>query len=179
MSIVIALGVAHILSGLGTALANRSEVEHSPLLYGWSLVLLSIHVGFWFNFWRLHEIAEWGRPLFWAYFISAALLFLASRTLLPVVSAAANTDLRGHFERARAPFFSLLALYWAWAITTGALLLTNAPSLGTVRQLQLVALAVVAGAGVFIHSRPWQYVHLAAYAALFAVLHFGSTRPLS
>ena len=112
LSIVLALGVAHILSGITAMIEKWARLERYWVFLAWCGLTLAIHVGYWRALWRFHDRPEWaaGDLTFW--FVSVATLFVASRLLVPTT---APTSMRQHFAAIRRPFFGSLTLFWLLA----------------------------------------------------------------
>lgn len=122
LSIVLALGVAHILTGVAAMIERWQRLERYWVLLVWCGATLEIHVGYWRALWRFRDYPEWttGALLYW--FGAVAALFLASRFLVP--STVSSSNQREHFAAIRQPFFGALALFWLLA-STGPLFVTS------------------------------------------------------
>ena len=59
LSIVLALGIAHLLGGISSMIEQRNRLEAYWVFFAWCLLTLGFHVGFWFNLWRFHDLGEW------------------------------------------------------------------------------------------------------------------------
>jgi len=81
LSIVLALGVAHILMGITALIENWGRIERYWVFLGWCLLTLAIHVGYWTALWRFHDRPEWSSGALSYWFVSIAALFVASRAM--------------------------------------------------------------------------------------------------
>ena len=155
-SIVIALGVARVLTGYVALIEFRKEVAHLPLFVIWLSLLLLVHVVWWFSLWNdsdAHSFALF-RAIFT--FHVPAFLFIASQLLVPGESALETIAER--YTKLRVPFLVCLAVPfipgpllagivtgdWSLAmylLPMGAILLVGTAS-SNIRLQYVVALAV-------------------------------------
>ncbi len=115
LSIVLALGVAHILSGITAVIQHWRRVERYWVFLAWCVLMLLIHVGFWLNLWRFHDHPKWSAAELLYWFLCTALLFITTRLLAPALPL--PSSLREHFSAIRIPFFGGLAAFWLLAST--------------------------------------------------------------
>jgi len=104
VSIVLSLGVAHVLGSLRALFGPRRDA----LLTLWVALLLVAHALLWWTLWSYRD-AAWDFGRFLLALAGPALLYAAATTLVPA-SAAADHDWRAHFEASRRWLFSLLLL---------------------------------------------------------------------
>ena len=79
VSIVLALSAARLLTALPHVLASGRRYWVHTL---WSVVLLSIHLGFWWAIWIYREIDPWTFRAFGAVMLTPALLYLTVSTIV-------------------------------------------------------------------------------------------------
>ena len=103
VSIVLALSAARLLTALPHVLASGRRYWVHTL---WSVVLLSIHLGFWWAIWIYREIDPWTFRAFGAVMLTPALLYLTVSTLVSD-SPATIESWRTHFYARHRIFFSL------------------------------------------------------------------------
>lgn len=122
LSIVLALGVAHILTGVAAMIERWRQLERDWVFLAWCVATLAIHVGYWGALWRFHQVPRWtvGALLYW--FGAVATLFLTSRLLVP--AGPPPPDMHQHFAAIRRPFFGALTAYWLLA-SVGPLFVTS------------------------------------------------------
>jgi hypothetical protein len=109
VSIVIALGITRILTGLGKILQLRGSLDVYSIHVIWTLnVLLWLLLNWWILYrWRTFE--QWTFFLFLFVLISPTLAFMLSVLLLPE-PLERDLDLRRHFYENNGRFFALAAL---------------------------------------------------------------------
>lgn len=122
LSIVLALGVAHILTGIAAMIEHWRRLERYWVFLAWCGVTLGVHIGYWNALWRVHDYPSWTAPALFYWFAAVATLFVSSRLLIP--SAVTWSSMREHFAAVRRPFFSAFALFWLLA-STGPLFVTS------------------------------------------------------
>jgi len=111
LSVVMGLGITHVLAGLSKTIHNRRTVRlYWPQML-WALnVLIYILAIWWGMFW-------WSAQQDWSYFqyllliLYAILLFLAASLIFPW-DIPDDFDFEEHFYETRPWFFSVLALAW-------------------------------------------------------------------
>jgi hypothetical protein len=107
-SIVLALGVTRIFSGLGTTVEHRKTVRVYWVHLIWALNLfLFITLEWWIRF-RWHTQNEWNFFLLLFLLLSPSVSFLLSVILFP--GTIAKTDFKQQFFQNRRWFFSLAAI---------------------------------------------------------------------
>jgi hypothetical protein len=112
-SIVIALGLACILSGYVALIEHRKQFEHAPLLFIWFSFLLVTHVVWWFSMWDRsnNERVSLVEVIF--LFHVPAFLFIATGLSIPGESDLANMEQR--FTKLRIPFLLSFAVVFTVA----------------------------------------------------------------
>ncbi len=113
VSIVLALGIADVLRFF----ADTFRASGGRKLYWvhllWIIILLQLHVEFWWRMWSFRELVTVG-PTLALVLLGPALLFVATRSLLP--TSTADHDLQVLFFRRKTLFFVMLALLNVWAL---------------------------------------------------------------
>jgi len=111
ISVVIGLGVAHILSALGQAIHRRMgsgaplELDATSLL--WVGFVFTWLVGFWWFEYRFSEQVVWTMGLYLFLLGYSVLLFMLAIVLVPYQLEGVSST-REHFNRVRPWFFGLL-----------------------------------------------------------------------
>jgi hypothetical protein len=108
-SIVLALGITHILTGLGRLLQARGRVSLYWVHLVWALNVFLFLVLNWWILYRWHTQAAWTFFLFLFVLLSPTVSFLLSMLLFPD-PLGAGTDLKQHFYANHRWFFLLAAL---------------------------------------------------------------------
>ena len=113
VSIVIALGVAQLLSGASEFVrSSRVYLGHSF----WVLALFLVHVQLWWAMWDLHDRASWTFLTFLYLLLGPTLLFFATNLLLPR-TATESMDWESHFFAVRRWFFASMGVIVLWGIS--------------------------------------------------------------
>ena len=150
IGVVIALGVARIVTAASQYIQNRERVRLAWSHAAWSAVLFLWFVGLWWISWGLRN-ADAAR---WSYFtlifllIGPSLMYLAATLLLPEVPVEGELDLAGRFDEVGRPFFLCLATFVLW-LAGAEMLLLEEPLLIAKRANQGLALALFATGAAF------------------------------
>jgi hypothetical protein len=116
ISIVLGLGLSHLLSRIGELFQARAAHGDQVRIYwvqmAWVIIVLLAHVQLW---WALYLWTERLESASFFDFILVLLgpvtLFLASRIVLPDLEDNPTVDLKAYFHAIRPWFFTVLALY--------------------------------------------------------------------
>jgi len=104
-SVIFALAVAQILSGISKAAQSESPIRfffpHSLWVFNLFIYIFLI----WWASWEFRSI-EWTFPKYAYMLIAPTLLFLACSLLMPQRMDQDHADLEAHFFRIRRPFFA-------------------------------------------------------------------------
>lgn len=150
IGVVIALGVARIVTSLSHYLQHRERIRFSGAHGIWSLLLFLWFVGLWWITWGLRHVDAG----LWSYFtliyllVGPSLMYLATTLLLPDVPETGELDLGGRFETVGRSFFLCLAAFVGWLVCSELLLLRE-PFLVPKRANQVFVTVLLAGAGAF------------------------------
>ena len=107
-SIVIALGLARILTGYVAIIEFRRGIDHLPLFVIWLSLLLFGHIVWWFSLWNNSEALSYTLLEAIFTFHVPAFLFIASRLLIPGESALETISER--YAKLRVPFLVCFAI---------------------------------------------------------------------
>ena len=113
VSIVLALGIADILRFLADTFRESGSRKLYWVHLLWIVVLLQLHVEFWWRMWSFRELVTVG-PSLGLVLLGPAVLFVTTRTLLP--AGASDSDFQALFFRRKTLFFVMLALLNLWAL---------------------------------------------------------------
>jgi len=154
ISIVLALGIAHLLGGLSAIARAWRRVQPYWVYALWAVWVLAIHIQIWWTYWDQSVVAEWTLPRFGAMLVLPGLAYFMARTIIPESSGDGTVDLREHFTSIRVPFFVSVALLWIYAMVwrTAAF---GEPLLVPRRGLQ-AALAILAVVRALTENKRWQ-----------------------
>lgn len=108
VSLVLAIGVTHLVQGVAEMVRRRGTVRVEPLRLAWAAALFLVAAIYWWSLWDLRA-AEWRFPLFFGMLLAPTLLHVAASLL--VSADAAATAPGAEFERVRVPFMVVMALF--------------------------------------------------------------------
>ena len=109
ISIVLGLGVAHILLGFGETIQERRELSLYWVHTVWAINTLHFHLSFWWNYFTWGELAEWSYGIFLVLIGYALVLFLMAVVIYPR-RLPPGFDFKAHLLENRVWFFGLLTL---------------------------------------------------------------------
>ncbi len=154
VSIVLALGIAHILGGLSSIARSWDRVRLYPVQLVWSIWLLVVHVQIWWAYWDHSGVADWNFFRFSSMLILPSIAYLAARLIMPDVMRDEAYDLEKYFYAVRVAFFTTISLFWAVAV------IWRKMAFGDVilhpRRIPQAFLVVLALSGALVASRTWQ-----------------------
>lgn len=111
LSVIMGLGVTHLLAGLSKAIHHRKTVTFYWVHTLWTVnVLIYIVIIWWGMFWWSGE-QEWSFFQFLLLILYAVVLFLAASLLFPW-DLPEDFDFERHFFETRPWFFSVMAFAW-------------------------------------------------------------------
>ena len=116
VSIVLALGIADILRFLADSIRTLDTDKVYWVHFLWILVLLDAHIEFWFRMWDFRALVDVG-PMLSLLLAGPALLFIATRILLPLASDEGSME--ALYFRNRKLFFALLIVMNLWSLAVG------------------------------------------------------------
>jgi hypothetical protein len=103
ISIVLGLGIAHLLSGVARSVAQRSTTAFYWPTFVWIAVLLILTVQVWWDNFSLSNHTDWTLASFTATLLIPATLYFMAFLILPE-----SSDMRTTYFENRVWFFSLL-----------------------------------------------------------------------
>ena len=110
VSIVIGLGISHLLSGVGNLLVDRLRVR---FWWVWGISVLMVflaHVQFWWGTFSVAGAVSANFFAFLFFLLTPIALYLAAVVLLPTFEGEGEIDLRAHFLANHRWFFGFVAL---------------------------------------------------------------------
>jgi len=113
VSIVLALGIADILRFIADAFRESGSRRLYWVHMLWILLLLELHVEFWWRMWDFRDVLDVGPRLAFL-LLGPAVLFVATRTLLP--TSRGETDMQQLYFQQKTAFFVLLLLLNVWSL---------------------------------------------------------------
>ncbi|TQV84378.1 hypothetical protein [Aliikangiella coralliicola] len=159
VSLVLGLGIANILTGIGRMINRRSEFSLDLVHIMWSLALFVVLVLNWWVFFQLNTFTEWSFEFFLVVVIWAVFFYLMSVVLYPIEKNTVQ-DYGLIFEKNR-PWF--LGLFIASNLSDIALTALRGQLLNPPFYLPFVLHFVVLGIiGLLTNSRRY-HTFLASY----------------
>ncbi len=122
LSIVLSFGIIRLLNGLPAAFRRE---RRDPLHTTWVIIVLLLHVQYWWGFWSYSTGVEWNYPRFILVLASPLLLYTLAITLVPREPEHVESW-REHFARVRRQFFYLFA-GWVVVLSLANLLVLGLP----------------------------------------------------
>ena len=140
VSIVLALGIADILRFIGDTVRELDVRRLYWVHFLWILVLLSLHVEFWWRMWDFRHVLYIGPRLAFL-LVGPALLFVATRTLLPASDDRPNEEF---FYRRKSAFFAIMILLslWSLAFSPWSVSMESGQSLITIIVVSVIVIAL-------------------------------------
>jgi hypothetical protein len=144
VSIVLGLGVTHILASLRVVLDK--DLRHAAHA-GWSFLLVIYLAQTWWGLWDLTAVESWNQFAFYYVLLGPGLLYSAATILIPD-DLAGSQHWGDHFLLVRRRFLGVVLAFFVWALVL-TWLLRGVSLLHPYRVLQATAiLAVAVGASV-------------------------------
>ena len=110
ISIVLGLGISHVLASAAQLVRYRSAVRFYPPTLVWLALLFLVHVQIWWAVFELRSVPEWSFVGFVLVLALPVMAYLASVLLSPDFDREELVDLRGSYYEHRRWFFTLFAL---------------------------------------------------------------------
>lgn len=108
ISIILGLGVAHLLSGFAELIKRRDSLKlwwPTPL---WMITVFLIHVQTWWALFALRALQNWSFAAFLIVLLQPVALFMMASLITPRFSAGAPDDLELQYRREHRWFFAFL-----------------------------------------------------------------------
>jgi hypothetical protein len=122
-SVIYALGVAHILSGVSRLASAGGAVRTFTAHTLWVVILFTSIFLVWWATWEFRDV-DWAFAQYSYLLLAPTLLYFACSLVMPDAPGDAEIDLGAHFFRVRRP------LMWTFLLFTAAIVL-DGPLLGT------------------------------------------------
>jgi hypothetical protein len=110
ISIVIGLGITHLLMSAHKLVQARERVRPYWLSLLWAVLIFISQVEWWWASFSYREVVEWNFFYFLFILASPVALFLAAAFVLPEVEHDQSYDLEEYYFSTRGWFFSILAV---------------------------------------------------------------------
>ena len=127
ISIILGLGIAHLLSGLGRVLQERRHVRSYWPAITWVILLLFLHVQTWWAMFGLRLLSRWTFPTFMLVLLQPVTLYLLAALALPEDRVASVVDLKASYYGQSRAFFSLTVVLLLVSLTRDRVLTGHFP----------------------------------------------------
>ncbi|MDX1420184.1 MAG: hypothetical protein R3181_09470 [Rubricoccaceae bacterium] len=123
VSLVLAIGVTHLVQGVADLVRHRGRVRLDPVPLVWAAALFVVAALYWWSLWDLRA-AEWRFPLFFYMLLAPTLLHVAASLLVSTEALEAGASVQAAFDRIRVPFmlvmaaFSVVVTWDGWIVGT-------------------------------------------------------------
>ncbi len=111
ISVVIGLGLSHLLSGVVELVKARRSVRFYWVHSVWVMLIFVGHIFLWWTMWNLRFIRVWNFFSFLVLLLTPVLLYVSSAFLMPKAEAGTAIDLRDYFYENHSAFFSVNAAF--------------------------------------------------------------------
>ena len=122
------LGIVRMLSAFAEYLRNypRYEINNYWVFDLWASYQFLMHILLWWSLWNLRHVEglNFGRYLY--ILTGPIILYLGTSLFAPDIDEE-RIDLRVHFFGVRRAYFTILGLFWLWAIFSWPMLLGVSP----------------------------------------------------
>ncbi len=168
ISVVIGLGLAHLLTGLVGLVQRWRRVRLYWLHLLWLGLLFVSQVYLWWSLWTLHDLRGWSFYSFLLFLLLPVTLYVAGALLIPDAEAEGVVDLRTHYFQVHRAVFGALSVFTVLMVVfKGVVEGGFDPGTATAALTALLALQVAAA--VFRNPRFHAVVGI-VFAALFLTL---------
>ena len=110
-SVVIGLGLSHLLTGVVELFKARERVRFYWLHLLWVVLVFVGHIFLWWTMWNLRLFRDWNFFVFLLILLAPVLLYLAAALLIPKVDPGASIDSSEYFYESRPAFFAVTAAF--------------------------------------------------------------------
>lgn len=122
------LGIVRMLSGFAEFLRNqgRHQIKNYWVFDLWASYQFLMHILLWWSLWNMRHVEALSFGKYIYLLTGPIVLYLGTSLLTPAVDEG-PTDLRTHFFQVRRAYFTILGLFWLWAIFSWPVLLEAIP----------------------------------------------------
>lgn len=156
VSIVVGLGISHLLSGAGKLVVARRRVRmYLPTLLSVVLVFLA-HVQFWWSNLGYGSEVENNYFAFLLFLMNPVLLYLMAVLVLPDFDTPGELSLRDHYRENRVWIFGIITVIPALSAARNVLV-QNAPVLTSERPFEIIFI-LLGLSGILVGAERWHRV---------------------
>lgn len=110
VSLVLAIGVTHLVQGVAGLIRHRDRVRLEPLPLVWAASLFLVAAIYWWSLWDFRSV-DWRFHHFFYLLLAPTLLHVAASLLVPTDPGETGVDLQRQFDQVRIPFMLLMAAF--------------------------------------------------------------------
>lgn len=119
VSIVLALGISHLLDEASRIVRERSWAELDPVFIIWFLIQVGIHLEVWWALWSYRDLGVWSYPSFVYVIIGPVLLVINNGILVPPRKRNHLASLEEHFKAMKTRIMVVWVLFLVWSVVLG------------------------------------------------------------
>lgn len=165
LSLILGLGITHILTGVTDAIRERERVPLHWLPFAWAFLIFLFQIQYFFVLWDLNEKgAIWAWPVFGPSLFNCVVLFLSAGLILPGSRQSDCASLIDDFQNHGRFALIMLALMLLVAILLNVFQLEG--SLLSVANLLNIILFVSVCCALMIKRYGWQVAATLLFAAV-------------
>jgi hypothetical protein len=119
VSIVLALGVSHLLDEASRIVRERTWKELDPVFGIWFLIQVGVHLEVWWALWSYRDLRVWSYLSFVYVIIGPVLLVINNGILVPPRQRNHLASLEEHFQAMKSRIMVIWVLFLVWSIVLG------------------------------------------------------------
>jgi hypothetical protein len=170
ISVIFALAVARLFSGVSELIQNRGNIRFALVHAVWVLNLFLLTFLHWWTLWAFRDL-DWNFLMFFYSLIGPSLMFFASTMISPRIHTERAVDLSTYFLDTRRYFLPVFVVMSLFFIFDGPLFGTE-KLLNTARAAQILVIAIAACGLLFDSSRVQKAISVAVLTSLVALIVF-------
>lgn len=147
VSLVLAIGVTHLLHGVADLVRWRGRVRLDWVPLVWAASLFLVAALYWWSLWDLRG-AEWRFPLFFFMLLAPTLLHVAASLLISTEAVEAGASVQSEFDRIRVPFMIVMAMF-SVVVTWDGWVVGVEPSWTVYRPIQVWTIGLYGAGALF------------------------------
>lgn len=168
ISVVLALAVARLLSGVSELIQSRSNIRFALVHAVWVLNLFLLTFVHWWTLWVFRDL-NWNFLMFFYSLIGPSLMFFASTMITPRIQTERTVDLNAYFLDTRRYFLPVFVVMSLFFVLDGPFFGTE-KLLNTARAAQILVIAIAACGLLSASSRVQKAISLAVLTSLVALI---------
>jgi hypothetical protein len=126
VSLVLAIGVTHLVQGVAELIRMRGAIRLDALAFIWAASLFLVAAIYWWSLWDLRG-ADWHFPTFFYLLLAPTLLHVAASLLISTGAVESGATMRSEFERIRMPFMLIMTVFSVVVMLDGWIVGAEAP----------------------------------------------------